>query len=88
MKWIRNSFIVLVASFSINFTAIAQDCFPVNSSFIEKACYSSETQRLELILNGRSYNYCGVSKATFDSFLSASSKGSYYNQYIKGRFRC
>jgi hypothetical protein len=37
--------------------------------------------------NGRSYRYLNVPQKTFDGLLAASSKGTYFNQQIKDRFK-
>ena len=33
------------------------------------------------------YMYKGVPKVTYDDFVKASSKGGYFNKFIKGRFQ-
>jgi hypothetical protein len=37
--------------------------------------------------NGDAYIYFGVTTAMYESFLMAKSKGRFYNNQIKGRFR-
>lgn len=55
------------------------------SSFIDNAVYCSTSKYsgiLTLTMNGTDYDY-NVSYETWIGFKDASSKGSYYNQYIK-----
>ena len=36
--------------------------------------------------NGAIYQYFGVATATYEALLNALSKGSYFNQFIRGHF--
>jgi len=36
-------------------------------------------------INGRIYNYCGISRREFESFKGSPSKGSAFNRFIKGK---
>ncbi|MBT0587954.1 KTSC domain-containing protein [Alteromonas oceanisediminis] len=55
---------------------------------MHEVCYDEETAELRLQLANRYYNYCDVPLSMYRSLLSASSKGSYFNQAIKGRYLC
>jgi hypothetical protein len=37
--------------------------------------------------NGRTYDHPGVPYEVYAGLMSASSKGAYYNRYIRGRYR-
>jgi hypothetical protein len=61
----------------------------VNSSAISAVGYDSSTRRMKItFVQGQAYDFCGVPQQVFDGFLRASSKGSYYNDYIKDRYQC
>jgi hypothetical protein len=61
----------------------------VDSSLIRSALYWPEHRALELCLSGgRRYLYLGVPAEIAEGFASAASKGSYFNQAIRGRFDC
>jgi hypothetical protein len=63
-------------------------CETPNSSFIDEACYDADEEQLTLVLNGRSYTYCGVDEDLFEELVEAASPGRVYNSRIKGRHRC
>lgn len=60
----------------------------VESSMIESIGYDEETNILALVfLKNRSvYFYQGVPQEVFDSFVDVESKGSYFNEKIKGAY--
>lgn len=61
----------------------------MDSSLIRGALYWPEHGALELsLVNGRRYLYLGVPADVAEGFASASSKGSYFNRAIRGRFDC
>ena len=60
---------------------------PVSSSNLRSIGYEPETATLEVEFNnGSVYQYHGVSKEIFDSFMQAGSKGSYFNANIKNNY--
>lgn len=60
-----------------------------NSEIIGRVSYSREHGKLEvLLLNGNKYQYHGVPEKKYHQFISATSKGRYYNFDIKGNFPC
>jgi uncharacterized membrane protein len=64
-------------------------CEPVErSSFIRCVCYDPANAYMIVGLNGTFYHYCGVDKATVDSFKAADSMGRFFNAAIKGHFDC
>ena len=59
------------------------------SSLIRGARYWPDTHALELCFaGGRRYLYVGVPPSVAEEFRSASSKGRFFNEAIKGRFDC
>jgi hypothetical protein len=61
----------------------------VSSSAIRAVGYDSVTRRMRIqFASGHSYDFCGVPPSIFDGLRSASSKGSYYERHIKGRYIC
>ena len=59
-----------------------------SSTAVHAARYhaGSGTLTLWFTSGGRSYDYYGVPASVFDGLLSASSKGSYFNAYIRDRY--
>jgi len=57
---------------------------PVSSSNIMSAGYDAASETLEVeFKDGAVYQYFNVSGAMYDSFMQASSKGQYFNTYIR-----
>ncbi|HFD87443.1 MAG TPA: KTSC domain-containing protein [Gammaproteobacteria bacterium] len=62
---------------------------PVNSRAIRAVGYDPSTQRLRITFEqGDSYDFCGVPVHVYEGLMSASSKGTYYNDYIRDRYQC
>lgn len=62
---------------------------PVRSSAITAVGYDPNTQQMCIqFQQGHSYNFCHVPQYIFDGLLSAGSKGTYYNDHIRGRYQC
>jgi hypothetical protein len=61
----------------------------VSSSNLKSVGYDYSTQTLEIeFLNGGLYQYSGVPGSVYNGLMSASSHGSYFDQYVKkGGFR-
>ncbi len=56
----------------------------VRSTNLRSVAYDEESHVLEIIfLNGGAYRYTGVPKARYDGLLSATSKGMYFDRFIK-----
>ena len=62
--------------------------FTHSSSFVGNVQYDQDNQSMEIILSGKTYNFCGVSERLFDSFEGATSKGSFFNREIKTLHDC
>jgi len=59
----------------------------VNSSAISFIDYDESSLTLTITFtDSGSYDYYNVPKSIYDSFLVSSSKGSFFNQYIKDKF--
>jgi hypothetical protein len=61
----------------------------LRSSMIERICYDEEERSLSIWFRatGR-YIYHGVPVAQYEALKSAASAGRYFNECIKGRYRC
>ena len=65
------------------------EMIPVNSRAIRAVGYDPSTQRLRITFEqGDSYDFCGVPVHVYEGLMSASSKGTYYNDYIRDRYQC
>ena len=64
------------------------DCRNTSSSFVNRVCYQDQDEYLIVLLGSTYYHYCKVPDITANRWLSSSSKGSFYNSSIKGRFDC
>jgi len=62
--------------------------FTHSSTFVGNVLYDDESKHMQIILNGKTYDFCGVASRTYDSFEGASSKGAFFNRNIKGQFNC
>jgi hypothetical protein len=61
----------------------------MDSSLIREARYFPDHKALELCLSGgRRYLYLGVPADVAEEFAGAPSKGTFFNQVIRGRFDC
>lgn len=59
----------------------------VSSSNVESVGYDDENNVLRVkFLNGRVYDYLGVSRAQFEALLTSPSVGQYLNMAIKSQF--
>lgn len=57
---------------------------PVSSSNIMSAGYDAPSETLEVeFKDGAVYQYFNVGSAMYEAFMHASSKGQYFNAYIK-----
>ena len=65
------------------------DRTPVSSSNIAAVGYDPDTMTLEVEFNsGKIYQYFDVPEVIFTEILGASSPGGYFNQNVKGSYRC
>lgn len=58
------------------------------SSVVDDAWYDEKNSYLIIVLNGTAYHYCSVMPTVWDGLKSATSLGTFYNKFIKGRFDC
>ena len=62
---------------------------PVNSSAISAVGYDQSTMQMQIrFKQGRTYTFCRVPQYIFNGLLSSSSKGGYYDDYIRDRYHC
>ena len=65
------------------------DCRPIgDSSFISQLCFIRPTAQVVATLRGKHYLLCNMSQGQFFDWLAAPSKGSYFNEEVKGRHDC
>lgn len=61
--------------------------YGLRSTAISNVDYDSETETMTVaFVNGRSYTHEGVPFDLVERFISASSPGRFYNDYIKGAY--
>ncbi len=61
----------------------------VRSSAIRAVGYDPQIQRLRIqFVQGHSYDFCRVPEHIYRGFISASSKGRYYDLHIRDRYHC
>ena len=63
-------------------------CEWTSSSFVNRICYEKNDQTTIVLLKSTYYAHCSVPIAVYRDWLSASSKGRFYNSQIKGRYHC
>lgn len=59
----------------------------VHSSFIKSAVYNEAKQSLRVEIGNTWYYYYGVTKQKIGRFKRSESKGKYFCNYIKGRYK-
>ncbi|MFC7157364.1 KTSC domain-containing protein [Halomarina halobia] len=60
---------------------------PVSSSSIESVGYDDAEMTLEIAFEGdRVYRYLDVPRGVYEGILSASSKGRYFHDHVRGKF--
>jgi hypothetical protein len=65
------------------------EMIPVISTAISAIGYDTPTQQMRIkFKQGGIYSYCKVPENIFLELLSATSKGTYYDRYIKDKFDC
>lgn len=61
----------------------------VISSAIDAVGYDKDRRQLFIkFKQGDTYNFCRVPESIYQGLMSASSKGSYYDNFIKDKFDC
>jgi KTSC domain len=61
----------------------------VRSSAISAVGYDETTRRMKIQFTSTgTYEFCNVPRHIYEGLLSASSKGTYYNNYIRDRYQC
>lgn len=85
-EWIRSCAVVAMVLLVGN--ARGQECYNAqpNSSWIGVVCYDDGVMHIQM--KGVYYKFCGVPYDLFADLVRAASPGTYYHQYIKGRYYC
>jgi hypothetical protein len=61
----------------------------VTSSAMQAVGYDPASRRMRIrFAEGNDYDFCGVPESIYQGLMSAFSKGTYYNDYIKDRYPC
>ena len=61
----------------------------LQSSMIDRIIFDDEAETLAVwFRNSRKYLYHGVPRALYDAFGKAQSAGAFFNNCVKGHFRC
>ena len=70
-------------------TGAVMEMIPVRSSAIRAVGYDPVAMRMRILFTqGHSYDFCRVPAHVYNGLMSASSMGSYYNNFIKDRYHC
>jgi len=59
----------------------------VDSSFIDAVAYYEPLGMLEFQIRGSEYSFKNVPKEIYDNFKKSSSKGQYFNDVIRKKFK-
>ena len=60
---------------------------PVNSSAIAAVGYDGYTLTVIFHTSDKPYNHPGVPYELFEGLMQAASKGTFYNQHIRGKYK-
>lgn len=61
----------------------------VHSEAMTAVGYDAGSRKLKIrFQQGHSYDFCHVPPSIHEGLMSATSKGSYYNRYIRDRYQC
>jgi len=61
---------------------------PVESTWITDLVYTRPTKTLTMRLSdGKSYKIPGISRATFETWYKANSKGKFFHNFIKNKYQ-
>lgn len=61
----------------------------VSSSAISSIGYDQLTLQMQIkFKQGHTYTFCRVPQSIFDGLLTSSSKGTYYDRYIRDKYHC
>lgn len=61
----------------------------VSSSAISAIGYDPASRQMKIkFKQGETYDFCNVPEHIFNGLISASSKGTYYNDHIRDRYQC
>lgn len=79
---------ILTLMLLVSAPALAQECYDLSSrsQWISTVCYANGA--MSITMQGSRYNFCNVPYDVFQGILRASSPGTYYENNIRGRYRC
>ncbi|WP_370004330.1 KTSC domain-containing protein [Pseudomonas sp. N2-3-1-14] len=61
----------------------------VHSEAMTAVGYDAGSKRMRIrFQQGHAYDFCNVPPSIHEGLMSAASKGSYYNRYIRDRYQC
>lgn len=67
----------------------AMEMVRVSSSAIRAVGYDGATGRMKIaFVEGHAYDFCRVPSYVYQGLMNARSKGVYYNDHIRDRYRC
>jgi KTSC domain len=58
------------------------------SQNVKRICYDEREEYVLVSLKGIWYHFCGVPEKTVSAWKKTSSKGRYYNDFVRGNFEC
>lgn len=65
------------------------DMVAVRSEAMTAVGYDAGSRRMKIrFQQGHSYDFCNVPPSIHEGLMSATSKGTYYNRYIRDRYQC
>lgn len=59
----------------------------VKSTLIESFYYHNIPKILDITMRGKKYSYLGVNQDVVERFKNSESKGKFFNQYIRNKYR-
>ena len=84
----RAAALAVIGLWSVGCTTTGPALTPVNSDLFNGAAYDEEAQVLTIQFNhGATYDYSGVPKKVYESFLAAEDAGTFYSEKIKDAYR-
>jgi len=79
--------VVRRVNYAITPTTSVSTLTPVSSSAIAAVGYDGHSLKVVFRGSGRAYTHPNVPRSVYVGLMQASSKGEYYNKFIRGRYR-
>lgn len=68
-------------------SVVAGSAWADKETTLSKVSYDAEKKALTVVFEkGGTYEYAGVPQATYDELQKAESKGTYFNQNVRGKY--